>query len=545
MTKTRRLLVTNALPYANGPLHLGHMIEHIQTNIWIRFQRLVGHEVVSLCGEDAHGTPIMLKAEQLGLSPEALIAKIKTEHERDFADFHIDYDNYHTTHSPENIEMSTLIYQRLFARGDIATRTILQAYDPEKEMFLPDRYVKGNCPRCNTPDQYGDNCEACGETYSPSELKNPVSVVSGATPIQKESVHYFFELPHYQEILKTWIHSEHLQAPVTNKLSEWFNNGLKDWDISRDAPYFGISIPDAPGKYFYVWLDAPIGYIASFKNLMARRPDLNFEDYWGANSTVELHQFVGKDVMYFHGLFWPAMLHGAGFRMPTALHTHGFLTVNGLKMSKSRGTFIEARRYLDHLDAEYLRYYFAAKLSHRIDDIDLNFEDFIQRVNSDLIGKVVNIASRCAKFINQSFENQLSYLHDKALYQEFVNAGEAINAHYDSGDYHYAVREIMALADRANQYIDEYKPWALAKDVDQLPLVQAICTEGLNLFRLIMLYLSPILPVTSRKVEVFLNTSLSVWDETAPLINHRIAAFSPLLQRIDPASIAALLQPRA
>lgn len=542
MTK-RKILVTSALPYANGSIHLGHLVETIQTDIWVRFQKLRGNNCIYICADDAHGTPIMISAQKQGISPEALIEQIHIEHQKDFAAFHIAFDNYYTTHSPENRELSQLIYQRLHDRGDIATRTIEQAYDPKENMFLPDRFIKGSCPRCGANDQYGDNCEVCGATYTPMELKNPVSVISGTTPIKKESEHYFFRLEHHHETLQKWAKAGHLQSQVSNKLQEWFDTGLQAWDISRDAPYFGFEIPNAPGKYFYVWLDAPVGYMASFKRFCQKNPEYNFDEYWQEGSDTELYHFIGKDIIYFHALFWPAMLEGSNFRKPTAIFAHGFLTINGQKMSKSRGTFITATKYLQHLNPEYLRYYYAAKLSNNIDDFDLNFDDFTQRVNADLVGKVVNIASRCASFINKLFEQQLAtQLSEPELFTTFVNAGDEIAGYFETREYHRAVRLIMALADQANQYIDFHKPWQLAKELDQTAQVQLICTMGLNLFRVLIAYLKPILPEMAKNVEVFLNIPALDWDNyKKPLLNHKIAAFTPLMQRVDPEKIKAML----
>ncbi len=542
MSTTRRILVTSALPYANGPIHLGHLVEYIQTDIWARFQRLRGHECYYVCADDAHGTPIMLRAEQEGISPEALIERVGEEHRRDFAGFRIGFDNYHSTHSPENRELATLIYERLKAAGHITTRVIRQAWDPEKGMFLPDRYIRGECPRCGAPDQYGDACEACGATYSPAELRNPRSVVSGARPVEKESLHYFFKLGDFEPMLRAWTRAGHLQPEVANKLDEWFAAGLKEWDISRDAPYFGFEIPNAPGKYFYVWMDAPVGYMASFKNLCART-GLDFDDWWGPDSAAELYHFIGKDIIYFHALFWPAMLHGAGFRTPSAVWAHGFLTVNGQKMSKSRGTFIRARTYLDHLDPEWLRYYFAAKLGPSVDDLDLNLEDFVQRVNSDLVGKVVNIAARCAGFITRRFEGRLATsLERPALHERFVAAGETIAEAYEGREYARAVREIMALADEANRYIDERKPWFLAKEAGREAEVQAVCTQGLNLFRVIMGYLKPVLPRVAAETEAFLRCPPLTWVNIGePLLDHTVAAYQPLLTRVDPKAVEAML----
>ncbi|MCC5791409.1 MAG: methionine--tRNA ligase [Legionellaceae bacterium] len=542
MTTRRRMLVSSALPYANGHLHLGHLVEHIQTDIWVRAQKLAGHDCISICGDDAHGTPIMLKAEKMGISPEALTTAMKASHERDFADFAIHYDYYHSTHSPENQELSALIYQRLEARGDIVKKTIRQAYDPVKNMFLPDRFVKGTCPRCGATDQYGDNCEACGATYSPTDLRSPVSALSGATPIEKESEHYFFDLPRYETLLKDWTRQGHLQPEVVNKLDEWFAAGLKQWDISRDAPYFGFPIPGTTDKYFYVWLDAPIGYMASFKKY-CQQEGLDFDQFWGPDSGTELYHFVGKDIVYFHALFWPAMLAGAGFRLPTAIYAHGFLTVNGQKMSKSRGTFIEARSYLNHLDAQYLRYYFAAKLNGRVDDLDLNFDDFMHRVNADLVGKVVNIASRCAGFIHKRFEGRLAdTLAEPALFEAMLAAHPAIVAAWLERDYARAVRLIMAQADGVNQYIDQHKPWVLAKDEHHLPQVQAVCSMALNAFRILIAWLKPVLPQMAEQAEHFLNVAPLQWQDMAtPLLDHRINAFRPLLARVEADRIAALM----
>jgi len=458
-TKQRKILVTSALPYANGPLHLGHLLEHIQTDIWARLQNMLGHNCIAVCAEDAHGAPIMIKADSQNISPETLIAQAKREHEADLNDFHIHYDNYHTTHSTENHALTYEIYQRLQKQGDIIQRNVKQAYDPIKNMFLPDRYIKGDCPVCKAKQQYGDSCEHCGATYNPTDLNNPVSVISGTTPIEKQSQHFFFDLPKYETYLKQWLDAGHLQTEVANKLKEWFQAGLKQWDISRDAPYFGFEIPDTVNKYFYVWLDAPIGYMASFKQYCENNPNIDFDEFWHKDSDTELYHFIGKDIIYFHALFWPAILKSAGLKTPTGVFAHGFLTLNGEKMSKSRGTFITARTYLNHLNPEYLRYYFAAKLSNHIGDIDLNFTDFIQRVNADLVGKVVNIASRCAAFINKKFSDQLSTQCVKTeLYQKFVTAGETIAQCYENREYSQAVRRIMALADQVNQYIDEEKP---------------------------------------------------------------------------------------
>ena len=542
MTTKRKILVTSALPYANGSIHLGHLVEYIQTDIWARFQRLQGHSCYYVCADDAHGTPIMLRARQDGIEPEQLIAAVKQEHEADFDDFLIDFDNYHSTHSEENRAQAVDIYLKLRDAGHIATRTISQAYDPEAEMFLPDRFIKGTCPNCGNDDQYGDNCEVCGATYAPTELINPVSAITGAVPVEKDSEQYFFKLSDFADMLRQWIHAGHVQPEIANKLDEWFEDGLQDWDISRNAPYWGFEIPDAPGKYFYVWLDAPIGYMASFRNLCDRE-GISFDDYWHSDADTELYHFIGKDIARFHTLFWPAVLHGSGYRMPSAVFCHGFLTVNGQKMSKSRGTFIKARTYLDNLKPEYLRYYYAAKLSSGVDDIDLNLEDFMQRVNSDLVGKVVNIASRCAGFINKRFDNQLAAdLPDTALYQELVNAGDSIAAEFEKREYSKAVREIMALADRANVYIDNNKPWVLIKEAGKEAEVQAICTQGINLFRVLMTYLKPILPQTALKSEQFLNSELGWQALQQPLLAHSINKFEPLMTRIEKEQIETMIE---
>ncbi|MFT2798786.1 methionine--tRNA ligase [Serratia sp. N21D137] len=530
----KKLLVTCALPYANGSIHLGHMLEHIQADIWVRYQRMRGNEVHFICADDAHGTPIMLKAQQMGIPPEEMIAEMSREHQQDFAGFGISYENYHSTHSEENRELSGIIYGRLKENGHIKRRTISQLYDPEKGMFLPDRFVKGTCPKCKSPDQYGDNCEVCGATYSPTELIDPKSVVSGATPEMRDSEHYFFDLPAFSDMLQAWTRSGALQEQVANKMQEWFESGLQQWDISRDAPYFGFEIPDAPGKYFYVWLDAPIGYMGSFKNLCDKRGDLDFDEFWRKDSTTELYHFIGKDIVYFHSLFWPAMLEGSDFRKPTSLFVHGYVTVNGAKMSKSRGTFIKASTYLKHLDADCLRYYYAAKLSSRIDDIDLNLEDFVQRVNADIVNKVVNLASRNAGFINKRFAGQLAdHLADPALYQTFVDAATSIAQAYASRETSRAIREIMALADLANRYVDEQAPWVVAKEEGRDAALQAICSMGINLFRVLMTYLKPVLPALTERAEAFLNCELS-WDGIEqPLLGHQVSTFKALFNRID------------
>ncbi|RMD78654.1 MAG: methionine--tRNA ligase, partial [Gammaproteobacteria bacterium] len=542
--RRRDILVTSALPYANGPLHLGHLVEYVQTDVWARFQRLRGHRCIYVCADDAHGTPIMLRARQEGIPPEALIERVGREHREDFAAFRIGFDHYHSTHSPENKELAELIYRRLKAGGHIVERVVRQAYDPVEGVFLPDRYIKGRCPRCGAPDQYGDSCEVCGATYSPEELGEAVSALSGARPVLKESVHYFFRLRDFEPMLRRWVHEGgHLQPEVARKLDEWLAQGLQDWDITRDAPYFGFEIPDAPGKYFYVWLDAPIGYMASFKAWCARTGE-DFAAFWGPDSEAELYHFIGKDIIYFHGLFWPAMLEGAGFRKPTAIFAHGFLTVNGQKMSKSRGTFITARRYLEHLDPEALRYYLAAKLGPGVEDLDLNLEDFVQRVNSDLVGKVVNIAARCAGFVAKRFQGRLAGALDApALQEAFAGEAEAIAGLYEGRAYGQAMRAVMALADRANQYIDEAKPWVLAKEPGQEGRLHRVCTQGLNLFRLLMIYLKPVLPRIAEEAEAFLADGPWTWGDLGrPLLDREIRPYRPLMTRLDPRRVQALVE---
>ena len=542
MSSKRQILVTNALPYANAALHLGHILEYTQTDVWVRFQKMRGHECYYVSADDAHGTAIMLKADEKGISAEQHIADMRTIHEADFKDFLIGVDNYHSTHSEENRVFSELIYNRLKANDHIAKRSITQAFDPEKKLFLADRYVKGTCPKCKTDDQYGDNCEACGATYSPVDLINPVSVISGATPIEKESVHYFFKLPEFTDFLKQWVNSGTVQKEVANKLGEWLDSGLQEWDISRDAPYFGFEIPDAPGKYFYVWLDAPIGYIASFKNLCEREA-IDFDHFWGKDSSTELYHFIGKDIVNFHALFWPAMLKSANYRTPTKVCVHGFVTVNGKKMSKSRGTFINARCYLDHLNPEYLRYYYASKLSGSVEDIDLNLEDFIQKVNSDLVGKVVNIASRCAKFVTNGNNGILSStIENQALWNQVSGAKDSIANHYENRDFSKAIREIMSLADLANEYIAAKEPWKLNKDPDQQQKVQDICSLGINMFRVILTYLKPVLPSMAEAGETFLNDSLTWESVNQPLVKHQINPFTPLMQRIEKERVDAMVE---
>ena len=542
-SKSRQIVVTSALPYANGPIHIGHMLEYVQTDIWARFQRLRGHECIYVCADDAHGTPIMLRAQAEGITPEALIERMHKEHLQDFTDFGVAFDNYYSTHSDENRFYAEYIYNQLKQAGHIRTRVISQAYDPVAEMFLPDRFIKGECPNCGAGDQYGDNCENCGATYDPTELKNPVSVVSGEAPIEKDSEQYFFKLEDFEEMLKGWFAAGHVQTEIANKMNEWLDEGLKDWDISRNAPYWGFEIPDAPGKYFYVWLDAPIGYMASFKH-WCEATGHDFDEYWNADSKHELYHFIGKDIARFHTMFWPAMLHGAGFRKPTAVYCHGFLTVDGQKMSKSRGTFIMARTYLEHLNPEYLRYYFAAKLGPGIDDIDLNLEDFTTRVNSDLVGKLVNIASRCAGFINKRFDSKLvAKLSSDDLSQQFLAAAEPIADYYENREFGKAMRDIMALADKVNQYIDEKQPWVTIKDPARASEVQDICSIGLNCFRQLIILLKPVLPKLAAQSEEFLNVENLAWSNLGDnLLDHSINRFNPLMTRIEPVFIERMIE---
>jgi methionyl-tRNA synthetase len=523
---------------------MGHLVEYIQTDIWVRFQKLRGHRCIYVCASDAHGTPIMLKARELGVTPEQLTEELSAEFVRDFADFGIDFDNYHTTHSTENEALTIEMYEALKTNGDIYTRTIKQAYDEREGMFLPDRFVRGTCPRCKSADQYGDSCEVCGATYTPSELIDPVSVLSGTRPVTRDSEHYFFRLSDYGRRLREWMREAELDRNVVAKLEEWFEAGLQDWDISRDAPYFGFRIPGTRDKYFYVWLDAPVGYLASFLNLTERRDELDFDAYWRPGHDTEVYHFIGKDIMYFHTLFWPAVLSGAGFRTPTGVFAHGFLTINGQKMSKSRGTFIRARTYLDNLDPAYLRYYYAAKLGPTIEDIDLNLDDFVSRVNSDLVGKLVNIASRCAGFINQRFAGQLSgELPEPALFDAAAEAADEIAMHYERREFSKAMRRIMALADDANRYIDEHKPWSMAKDPARAADVQAVCTQGLNLFRSLMIYLAPVLPGVAKRARAFLGDAEWRWADAAqPALGRSINAFEPLLTRVEPARVANMLE---
>ena len=549
----RKILVTSALPYANGSIHLGHLVEYIQTDIWVRFQRMRGHQCYYVCADDTHGTPVMLRAQQEGVTPETLIQRMHTEHLADFQAFHVAFDNYYSTHSQENRGLAEGIYRRLKAKGLIETRTIEQLYDPDKEMFLPDRFIKGTCPKCKSPDQYGDSCEVCGATYAPTELIDPVSALSGAKPVTRQSEHYFFALHKCEPFLNQWLSGtgnrapnggKPLQAEAQNKIEEWFRAGLKDWDISRDAPYFGFEIPDAPGKYFYVWLDAPIGYMASFQHL-CRRLGLDFDEFWGPGSHVELHHFIGKDILYFHALFWPAMLHGADYRTPDRVHAHGFLTVNGQKMSKSRGTFITARTYLQHLEPEYLRYYFAGKLGDRIEDIDLNLDHFVARVNSDLIGKYINIASRCAGFISKRFDGRLSRDLDgngESLVIGLQGHAKAVADLYEQRHFSEAVRQIMGFADEANEYINQCKPWDMARDPAQDILLHQVCTSALNAFRLLTLYLKPILPLLARRVEAFLDIAPLTWDNAQHVLtDHHIKPYEHLARRVEASQVQAML----
>ena len=540
----RRIFVTSALPYASGQIHIGHLLEHIQTDIWVRFQRMRGHQCIYCCADDSHGTPMMLLADRLDRDPVELVEEYRAAHARDFADFHVAHDVFHTTHSEENRLLAEQIYTRLNERGFIYTESISQLYDADRGMFLADRFVKGICPNCKAEDQYGDNCEVCGATYDATELGSPRSTLSEATPELRESVHYFFDLPKLQAFLETWTTSGSLQPEVTNKIREWLDAGLQPWDVSRDAPYFGFVIPGTEDKYFYVWLDAPIGYMAALRHLADRRDDIDFDAFWHPDSDAEVHHFIGKDIVNFHTLFWPAMLHASGYRTPTRIHTHGFLTVDGTKMSKSRGTFVNARTYLDHLDPEYLRYYFAAKSRPNTDDIDLSLEDFVARVNSDLVGKVVNIASRCAGFVHKGSDGVLgTRCADEQLWQDTVAAGDSIAELYEHGETGKAVREIMALADRANQYIDGAKPWVLAKEDGKQGEVQDVCTLGLNLFRVLMAYLKPVLPRMAEDAETFLACEALTWANRSEWLGgHRIEKFRALKTRIDAKAVDRMIE---
>ncbi len=545
---TRKILVTSALPYANGSIHLGHLVEYIQTDIWVRFQKMQGHTVHYVCADDTHGTPIMLRAEKEGVTPEALIEAVHKEHSQDFAEFLVQFDNYYSTNSDENKELASNIYKALKANGKIASKTIEQYFDPVKNMFLPDRFIKGECPKCHAKDQYGDNCEVCGATYSPTDLINPFSAVSGATPVRKETEHYFFKLSECADFLRDWTRSGTLQAEAANKMTEWVGevgeNKLSDWDISRDAPYFGFEIPDAPGKYFYVWLDAPIGYMASFKNLCAKN-GLDFDEYWKKDSKTELYHFIGKDILYFHALFWPATLEYSGHRTPTNVFAHGFLTVNGEKMSKSRGTFITARSYLDHIkNPEYLRYYYAAKLNGSMEDIDLNLEDFVARVNSDLVGKYINIASRTAGFVAKRFDNQLKPPSNHPVIAEMRAAAESIAEAYANRDFARALREIMKLTDAANGFVAEAAPWVVAKDETRDAELHQICSDALEMFRILTIYLKPVLPKIAQEIEAFLNVPALTWAnvQTGLQDGHGIQAYNHLITRVDPKQIEAMTE---
>lgn len=540
----RKILVTSALPYANGSIHLGHLVEYIQTDIWVRFHKMQGHQVHYVCADDTHGTPIMLRAEKEGITPETLIANVHKEHSADFSEFLVQFDNYYSTNAPENKELSQSIYKKLKAAGKISTKTIEQFYDPVKNMFLPDRFIKGECPKCHAKDQYGDSCEVCGATYNPTELINAYSAVSGAAPVRKETEHYFFKLSECELFLKDWTRSGTLQGEAANKMGEWFENGLNDWDISRDAPYFGFEIPDAPGKYFYVWLDAPIGYMASFKKLCADK-GLDFDEYWEKDSQTELYHFIGKDILYFHALFWPATLEFSGHRKPTQIFAHGFLTVNGEKMSKSRGTFITARSYLDHIkNPEYLRYYYAAKLNSTMEDIDLSLEDFVARVNSDLVGKYINIASRTAGFINKRFEGLLNPSANNAVVSEIKASANVIAESYAAREYGKALREIMRLADLANGFVADKAPWVMAKQEGQDAALQEVCSDALEMFRLLTLYLKPVLPKLAGEIEQFLNIAPLSWSAVATslLSQHRINAYEHLITRVDGKQIEAMTE---
>ena len=540
---SRRILVTSALPNANGPIHLGHVLEQIQTDIWVRFQRMRGNQAIYVCADDTHGTATMIKAEQEGVSAETLVENMRQLHMADSQGFLIAHNNYCSTHSPENQHYSELIYNRLQEAGLIFIEEVEQLYDPEKGLFLADRFVVGGCPKCKTPDQYGDNCENCGATYNANELIDPKSIFSGATPELRGSDHYFFDLGRYTDFLKAWTRSDAVQPEIANKLAEWLDDGLRAWDISRDAPYFGFTIPGTTDKYFYVWMDAPIGYMASFQNLCDQDSDLNFDDFWATDSSAEVHHFIGKDIVNFHALFWPAVLDGSNFRTPTKLHTHGFLTVDGTKMSKSRGTFILAKTYLDHLSPEYLRYYYAAKLNGSADDLDLNLEDFVARVNSDLVGKVINIASRTAGFLVNQFNGVLAdNVHDEALMAQFHAQVEPIAALFESGDTAKAMREVTALADAANQYIAKHEPWNMAKDPEHRDAVQLVCSQGINMFRCLAIFLKPVLPEMAEKAEAFLSVAPLTWaDAEAPLLGHTIRKFKPMLQRIETAQIEKMV----
>jgi len=534
----RKIIVTSALPYANGSIHLGHLVEYLQTDIWVRSQKMSGNNCVYICADDAHGTPIMLKAQELKITPEKLIEQTYNEHVKDFSDFQIEFDNYYTTHSDENQKFSEYIYSELKSKGNIISKNIKQFYDEEAKMFLPDRYIKGDCPKCGAQNQYGDSCEECGATYSSIEVKNPKSTVTGTSPVTKETEHLFFKLSAYESFLKSWISEKTTQVEIKNKLDEWLSEGLADWDITRDEPYFGFKVPDMENKYFYVWLDAPIGYIASHKNFCDKTKQ-DFDECWKTDSTYELYHFIGKDIAYFHALFWPAMLEGSGFRKPNAVFCHGFLTIDGEKMSKSRGTFFNARTYLNHLSPEYLRYYFASRLTDKIEDIDLSFDDFQSRVNSDLIGKIINIGSRCAKFINQDFNNQLSdSSHNESLIESYLSNKNDIVKNYEDRNYSTNIRLISKLADEANKYLDDEKPWVKIKNEKDKVLVQKICTDGLNLFKILIGYLKPVLPKIAKNVETMLICDSIDWENIGNLqLSKKIEKFKPIIKRIEQESI--------
>lgn len=538
MFQKRKIIITEAMIYANGDVHLGHALGYIQADIWAKFQRLRGHDCYYISGTDCHGTPIMLKARELDLDPKAMVEKTGQQQLKDFEDFGIRFDSFYSTDTPENQTLVNHTYEKLKENGDLIEKTIEQAYDEQEQMFLPDRFIKGTCPQCKTADQYGDSCEACGATYDPTDLINPISSISGSTPSTRKTSHLFLDISRYQEQLQEWMNTAQLQKPVVNKLKEWFETGLKPWDVTRDAPYFGFEIPDQPGKFFYVWLDAPLGYIASFQKL-AEKQKLDLNEFWGPDSKTELYHVIGKDIAYFHALFWPALMMASNIRRPSGVFVHGFVTINGEKMSKSRGTFVRARDYLDTLSAEFMRYYFAAKLSDTVEDIDINWDDFVARVNADLIGKYVNIASRCAGFIKKKFEGQLAdKLMDPELFESFAGASEEIANCYENRHYSKAMRLIMALADKVNQFIEQYKPWELAKDEANLPQVQLVCTQAINAFYQLSIYLKPVLSETAEKVEAFLNIEPMQWSNlNKPLLAHQINKFKPLLMRVDPEAV--------
>jgi methionyl-tRNA synthetase len=540
----RKILVSSALPYANGAIHMGHLVEYLQSDIWARFQKMRGHQCTYVCAADAHGTPIMIKAREEGVSPEDLVTRIAAEQHEDLKAFGVAFDNFYTTHSDENEQLVTRIFNALKDAGHIHTRTIEQAYDQTESMFLPDRFVRGTCPRCGAEDQYGDACEECGATYSPNDLLDPISVLSNTAPVWRESEHFFFRLGDFHALLRDWIKDADLHQNITSKLEEWFDAGLRDWDISRDEPYFGFLIPGTSDKYFYVWLDAPIGYIASFLHYCNNHDDIDFDEYWSPDSETEVYHFIGKDIVYFHTLFWPAVLAGAGFRLPSSVFAHGFLTINGKKMSKARGTFINARTYLDHLNPNHLRYYYAAKLGSGMDDIDLSLDDFVARVNSDLVGKLVNIASRCAGFINKRFDDQLSAaLDDPALFEKFSEQSELIAGQYESREYSKAMRTIMALADEANRYIEHKKPWVMIKDESQMNAVQDVCTQGLNMFRTLMVYLTPVVPDLATDARALFQEAAWDWESAQePLLGHAIASFKPLITRVEQAQVDEIVE---